>query len=200
MDIEKIAKAIEADPGRHVVTIAVSTRAEVSKRFVRAMNGESQGAWGSFESEPAARKALGQTWPRRRQSNAPGNSSRKAAGMNTSKAPPSIAATDAAEQLPDRLPALDKAEVIRLSVAGQQRLAGTVTVQPPPSTFPDISMKFRLAQNQYRSSSIARRSQRWWQSAHQQPARRPSPDSATCPTGMADAESRTKSPDHRTPG
>ncbi|SIO45798.1 hypothetical protein [Paraburkholderia phenazinium] len=59
MDIEKIAKAIEADPGRHIVTIAVSTRAEVSKRFVRAMNGESQGAWVSFESEAAARKAPG---------------------------------------------------------------------------------------------------------------------------------------------
>ncbi|WP_408492154.1 hypothetical protein [Paraburkholderia strydomiana] len=59
MDIEKIAKAIEVDAGEHIVTIAVSTRVEVSKRVVRAVNGEPQGEYGSLESEAATREALG---------------------------------------------------------------------------------------------------------------------------------------------
>ncbi|WP_175773255.1 hypothetical protein [Paraburkholderia phenazinium] len=59
MGIDKIAKAVEVDAGEHIVTIAVSTCVGVSKRVVRAMNGEPQGEYVSFESEAAAREALG---------------------------------------------------------------------------------------------------------------------------------------------
>jgi len=49
----------ELTDGKRTITVGVSSRSQVSKRFVRATNSEHVGEFVTFETEAQARQALG---------------------------------------------------------------------------------------------------------------------------------------------